>query len=403
MTNAGRARFLVVSMPPYRYATRTRKAAAAYRSRGPVTFLGLQGVGRTGKWDTHGTDTRDGVVVHQVRVRPPSTAATRSSRLTNLVGSYLTAFGRLVHEVWRRDAEVVHATGVPMLPLGLLHKARHGSILVLDVNERPASVSARGSLFALFRYVEPVLLRIGARWADVTLVVTPGHAAILTADHGFGDVLVVRNAPLLNWRSDFRPPPAREAGVLRVVAVGTLFEGRGLEQLIHAVHGARDRGTRVELDVHGMGRPDYAASLADLTASLLLTEQVRFHGHLDSGLVSEAYLAGHVGVALYEPTDAGNDSLSNKILECVSTGRPVLAGDLPENRRFVMDNKVGRLTPVTAEGISDSFVACAVEDDFDALALRCRDLGDRELTWEAEFDVVLRVLDRLLDPPRPFV
>lgn len=398
MTGDGRPRFLVVSMPPHRYATRTRKAAAAYGTRGPVTFLALQEVGRTRKRDTHGTAVRDGVTVHQVPVRPLSAAPTTSARLRNLVRSYLPAFVRLVREVWRREADVVHVTGVPLLVLGLLHKARHGSVMVLDVNERPASVTAAGSLFALFRHVEPGLLRAGARWADLTLVVTPGHAAILTTDHGFDDVLVVRNAPLASWRSAFTRPPGRAAGALRVVAVGTLFEGRGLEPLLHGVDLARDRGTRVELDVHGSGRPDYAASLVELVTALHLDDQVRFHGHLDGARVSAAYLAGHVGVALYEPGDAGNDSLSNKILECVTTGRPVIAGDLPENRRFVVGNDVGWLTPVTAEGIADALVVCAADDRLDQLARRCRELGDSELTWEVEFGAVLSALDRLRDP-----
>jgi hypothetical protein len=157
-----RIRFLVLSMAPYRYATRTRKAAVAYRDRGPVTFLSLQGVGRTGKRDSAGTRTTVGASVHQVPPRPPSTAPT----VPSLLRSYLPAFGRLVREL---------------------------------------------------------------------------------------------------------------------------------------------------------------------------------------------------GVALYEPTDAGNDSLSNKILECVSTDRPVLAGDLPENRRFVVDNKVGWLTSVTAEDIAESLVARAAK------------------------------------------
>ena len=386
--------FLVLSMAPYRYATRTRKAAVAYRGRGPVTFLALQGVGRTGTRDSAGTSSINGMTVHQVPLRMPLTAPTVYSQLSNLLRSYLPALGRLVREVWQLDADVVHVTGVPLLILGLLHQARYGSRLVLDVNERPASVSARGSLFTQFRRVEPLLLKAGARRADVTLVVTPGHAKLLTSAHGFAEVIVVRNAPLANWRSAYTAPPVCEAGVVRVVTVGTLFEGRGLEQLIQAVCIARDLGTCVELDVHGAGRPDYMASLIELTVNMQVTERVRFHGRLNSADVSKAYLAGHLGVALYEAADPGNDSLSNKILECVATGRPVLAGDLPENRRFVVENKVGWLTPVTAEGIAESLVARAGEGNFESLARRCRGLGDRELTWETEFGAVFRALDR---------
>ena len=303
MTTGKITTFLVLSMAPYRYATRTRKAAVAYRDRGAVIFLALQGVGRTGNWDVFGSRTQDGVIVHQVRVRSVSTAPNTLAQLSNLARSYVPAFVRLIREVWRRDADVVHVTGVPLLVLGLLHKARYRSRLVLDINERPASVSARGSLFSLFSRIEPLLLRIGATQSDVTVVVTPGHSTILRRDHGFGDVLVVRNVPLDAWRSDFTPPPPREASSLQVVAAGTLFEGRGFEKLIQAVGVARERGVIIELDIYGTGRADYTASLYDLASRVAVSDQVRFHGHLDSAKVSSAYLAGHLGVALYENTD----------------------------------------------------------------------------------------------------
>ena len=48
---------------------------------------------------------------------------------------------------------------------------------------------------------------------------------------------------------------------------------------------------------------------------------------------------------------------------------------------------------MTIDGIADSLIACAIEHDVGDLAKRCRELGDRELTWEIEFAAVLRALD----------
>ena len=112
---------------------------------------------------------------------------------------------------------------------------------------------------------------------------------------------------------------------------------------------------------------------------------------------SEAYLGGQIGLALYEQDDAGNDSLSNKILECVSSGRPVLAGDLPENRRFLTEQEIGWLTAVNAAGISEAFVHIAGRSSLLApLALTCRRLGDQQLNWEREFTKVVMAVRSLV-------
>lgn len=387
------SRVLVISMGPYRFSTRTRKASIAYITMGNVTFLGLEGVGRTGKWDKSGSWDADGVHVVQVPVHLPSTTPGLTSQIINVLRSYAPAMVRMLWEVWRRPADVVHVTGVPLVLLGLLHKTWHHSRFVFDVNERPASVMARGSLFATFTRIEPFLLRWAARHADVTTVVAPGHQEILQSVYGFTDVMVVRNSPLSAWRAPFMAPPVKKpAGALQVVTVGTLFEGRALEMLVEAVALASGRGVHVLLDIYGNGRSEYEETLRLLIDRHGVGDQVTLRGQLGGREVSAAYLTGHVGLALYEADDSGNDSLSNKILECVSSGRPVLAGDLPENRRFVSSYDVGWLTPVTSQGIAESFIALAHEEDFDARSRRCRTVGDRELSWEAEFAKVVITL-----------
>jgi glycosyltransferase involved in cell wall biosynthesis len=313
------------------------------------------------------------------------------------LGSYVPAFARLVLAAIRTPADVVHVTGVPLALVGWLHKRRHKSILLLDVNERPASVSASGSLFAVFRRLEPSILRAAASRSDITTVVTPGHADILEQEFSFSDVLVVRNAPLGSWRAEFRSSPDVSEIGITVVTVGTVFEGRAFEPLLNAVALARAAGVPVKLRIYGSGSPSYLDQLALLVTRLNIADRVTFEGPLESSDVSAAYLGGQIGLALYEQEDAGNDSLSNKILECVSSGRPVLAGDLPENRRFMSEHQIGWLTSVTAEDISTAFVEISSQPSLlKPLALACRRLGDQELTWESEFAKVIRAIRSLV-------
>jgi len=239
-----------------------------------------------------------------------------------------------------------------------------------------------------------MILRAAASRADITTVVTPGHAEILESEYAFADVIVLRNAPLTSWRADFRTPADVVAATLDVTTVGTIFEGRAIERLISAVALARDSGVTVRLRIYGSGRKSYLDTLTALVERLGLVSLVSFEGPLNSAEVSAAYLGGQVGLALYEQDDAGNDSLSNKLLECVSTGRPVLAGDLPENRRFIDEHKVGWLTPVTAEGISEAFVEISSHaSSLEHLAVSCRRLGDEQLTWETDFAQVIEAIE----------
>ena len=380
-------------MPPWRFATRTRKAATSYASRGPVTFLAPQRVGRTGKWDESGRRQEGRVQVVHVPVGTLVPSPGKRSMALNLLKAYVPALVRLARVTMTTPADVVHVTGAPLIPLALLHQKRYHSTLILDINERPASVASQGSLFSTFSRIEPALLRAGARAATITTVVTEGHAELLRDHHNWtAPVLVVRNAPNATWRAVWTPPPE---GPLRVVTVGTIFERRGFELIIEAARICRDSANEVEVHIHGSGRPEYLSTLRQLITDHEVTDLVQLHPSVSSDNVSSIYLTGHLGLAFYEPSDPGNDSLSNKIIECIASGRPVLAGDLPENRRFIQENDCGWLTELTSEAIAQKLIALTTHGDLLKIAARCRDIAS-QLTWESEFNPVIEHLTATL-------
>lgn len=383
-------RILVLTHDAYRFSTRSRKAAIQYLSIAPTTFLGVSGSGRTGRWDKPGDFVADGVDVRQVYVRQPWVSPTRRSQIHNLTLCYLPALARMAKAVLTTPAEVVHVAGAPLTLLGLLHRARFGSLMVLDIQERPGAVAAKGSLTSVFSRVELSFLRWASRCVDVATVVTHGDVETLST-LGFRTVALVRNAPLSNWRAPYTPPPDVDGGGLTAVVIGSIFEGRGYEILLRALAKAKPE-RNVRLKIYGPGREDYLASLKNLTESLKIADRVEWMGRIDSSEVSSAYLSAHVGLVLYEQVDPGNDGLSNKILECVSTGRPVIAGDLPENRRFVTDNGVGWLTEVTVDALADALASAGLGEDLAAIGAKCRQYGDTWLNWESEFAKVLEMV-----------
>ena len=388
---------LVLSLGPYPNATRTRKAALAYAEAGfDVRFLGQQRAGRAVGSVEAGTVEADGVVAHHVKVTVPDFGSSKLSQVRNVVRSFAPAFSRIMMVAVRSPADVVHVTGVHLLPVAIAHQRRFGSKLIVDINERPASVKAKGSVFGALSRFEPGVIRAAIPRASVVTVVAPGHAELLRESYGVESAVVVRNAPLSSWRHDWTPPPAGPP--LRVVTVGGLFPGRALEMLIRAAGRVRREGGDVRISIYGNGRPEYVASLEALIETEHVGDLVALEGRVHSSKVSEAYSRAHIGLALYEAADPGNDSLSNKIIEVAASGRPVLAGDLPENRAFVREHGVGWLTAVTEEDIAEALLEIGrlQHGEIEDLADHCYRTADAKLTWEKEFVAVLDRVDSLL-------
>lgn len=253
----------------------------------------------------------------------------------------------------------------------------------MDVNERPGAKTVQGSVTTLLARVEPTVVKLIGRYADRITTATASDREMLAAQFPSKKVRLLRNVPLSTWRARYTKPLASKP--LRLVTVGSVFEGRAFEILINAISIARSSGTDVTLDIFGAGRNEYIETLLELVNSLELGDSVKLHGRISGDQVSAAYLTGDVGLALYEQSSEANDGLSNKILECVSTGRAVIAGDLPENRRFVTENRVGWLTDVTPEALAVTICNVADSNEILSKAETCRALGDAELSWEKEF------------------
>jgi glycosyltransferase involved in cell wall biosynthesis len=315
-----------------------------------------------------------------------------AASIQNLIGAYLMAIVRLRRKVLRVPAHSIFVGHVSLFWLGLAHQRRWNSHVIINGRERPGGVRTKGSLATWFSRIEPFVLRRVARKRPTLLAVCESHAEDFRA-LGFDDVRVVRNVPSASFAPEFVAPPDGEE--LIVCCVGSLYPGRGVETLIDAVVSARQSGAAVRLDITGPASAEYARSLQHRIDAAGASAYVRMHGPCRPDEVAARYQAAHVGTALYEASDSANDSLSNKIFEGIVAGRPVIAGDLPENKRIITSHDVGWAVSVDTKALSALLGDLALDlEGVRARALRCFEVGRQHFTWEAEIDDVRLHVER---------
>lgn len=384
--NLPTTRILIIALAGINYSTRARKAARFLATENSVEYYALASSGRTGPVDRHGLFKSGTIRVRQVRTARRRTGTSILSKIYNFSVAYAPAFVALLVLSTIRRADVVVVTSPHLAIAAVTHHLFWNSRLIIDVAERPGLVSAPGSLASSFRHLEVLFLRLLARAGAVATPAVPIDSEHLR-NLGFRRVIPVRNVPMLGWRAPYRDP--HEDGKLHCMAIGSIFPGRGYEMLIRAVSECAQNGVDVYVKVLGPCAPDYLRILEKLTREVGVENRIQWSGSVSISEVSNAYLDGHIGLVLYEGSDPGNDGLSNKILECVSSGRPVLAGNLPENASFVESNNVGWTCEMTVEGIAEKLTHIWKLGVSSELCRRCRDVGDRELVWEQEYSRVL--------------
>lgn len=384
-------KILVVSLQPFNYATRTRKAALTLSKNHEVEFLSLAGIGRAGTWDKAGVRYENGVRIRQIFVPRTISEPSKINHLRNIVGVYFPGILKLLYAVFRTKSDWIVVTSVILSPLGFFHKYIYRSRLIVDVNEKPASAPSPDSLSSLAARIEPIILRLVVRYSDLITTVAPGHLKTLKESFSANNGILVRNAPLKEWISDTNNSVFRET--LTAILVGSLFEGRALESLIDAIKIAVERGSNFNVHVYGRGRSSYIETLRQRAISSGVADRILFFDSIPPERVSETYQKGHLGLVLYDTRFEANDSLSNKILECVASGRPVLATNLEENAAFVAEYSVGLTCEGTPESIADGLIEFEKKNQHVQMEKHCKNLGKSLFYWEKEYSQVLRFIE----------
>jgi glycosyltransferase involved in cell wall biosynthesis len=233
----------------------------------------------------------------------------------------------------------------------------------------------------------------------VIITTNQSHAEVLAKRLGRADIGVVLNTPVM---SDLRPSARirSELGLApadRIVLYqGSMNPGRGLQELVASAQHLPD-GVRVVMLGPGM----LEASLRNAAQDGGLEGRVFFLAAVPQPELHEWTSSADLGVLILEPINLSKRlALANKIFEYMAAGIPILATDLPENRRIIERCDCGWLVtswtpPVLAEHIARIFTQ---PDEMKRRGANGRHWFETRYNWEIESVQAVAMIERLITP-----
>ena len=110
------------------------------------------------------------------------------------------------------------------------------------------------------------------------------------------------------------------------------------------------------LMVGGDSRGDFPTALKDLAVKLGLGEHVIFTGLVPRSEVVEYIAASNVGVSPIPPVPIYWVSSPTKLVETLGMARPVVANDLPEQKKILLESHGGLCVPYDEAAFADALL-----------------------------------------------
>jgi glycosyltransferase involved in cell wall biosynthesis len=142
----------------------------------------------------------------------------------------------------------------------------------------------------------------------------------------------------------FRPAPGRSADGFRILAVGTLLDCKGFDDLIQACSILLGKGVSFDCTIAGDGRE--RRPLERLIRRLELMDRVRITGYVSQEALIPLYQ--NAGVVALPARAEGHFGIPNVLLEALAVGTPVVCTRLPSLPELMEDGVHGLYVPERA-------------------------------------------------------
>lgn len=179
----------------------------------------------------------------------------------------------------------------------------------------------------------------------------------------------------------------------RIVYVGVLNVGRGLEQMIEAMH-------NIDAELWLVGKGDIEEDLKQRVEDQKLKDKVHFTGFLDRKGVVNVLQTSYIGINLLEDSSLSyRYSLANKFFDYVQLGLPQVTMDFPTYATCNQQHKVAILVKdLEAETLART-VNDLLHDKEKWLRLhQTAQLAGKVWSWESEMPRLMSIYNTLLSP-----
>jgi glycosyltransferase involved in cell wall biosynthesis len=303
----------------------------------------------------------------------------------------------------RTRPELVHANDWNTMWTGLAIKISYGARLVYDSHELWPDRNGRWEWRPWLLAGEALFMRA----ADEVITSSPGYADTLARRYRVPRPLVVRNIPERR-RDDglagdpaprplasalARSPTAGPPSPPRVVYVGGLMPGRGLEQMIDSLALLPD----VRLYAIGPGAPRYRMDLLLRARAAGVEKRVVLRAPVAPGEVQDVLVGAAAGLCLIQPICRSYElSLPNKLFEYAAAGVPVLASDAPVIAQVVRAHGLGQVVATDRpSAIAGSLERLLVPEGWRLASERASAFAAGN-DWRGEADALARVYGRVV-------
>lgn len=240
-------------------------------------------------------------------------------------------FGALrLLRTWKPDVSLAFF-GVPCGAVALALRARHKIPYVVSL--RGGDVPGfRPYDFAVYhRLMAPLIRRV---WRQARAVVANSQGLRQLA-HAFEPEVRIGIIP--NGVDGARfAVPKRSWSPARLLFVGRVVHQKGLDVLLEALAGVKDRTWRLAIVGDGAQREPLRLRARQLG----IGDRVEFQGWLGGEALLEAYARANLFVF-----PSRHEGMPNAVLEAMSAGLPVVASSIAGNEELVVPDETGALVP----------------------------------------------------------
>jgi len=210
---------------------------------------------------------------------------------------------------------------------------------------------------------------------------------------------LVGNTPKIGWFSDARKGTSRPPRVLG--HHGHMTPERGLDLLIEAFAEALKIFPNIELQLAGGGETE--GDVVRKIRSLGVEKHVKLLGRYSHSDLSTLYGQIDIAVLPYPPSELIEHTLSNKIFDYMTCGKPLVTSNAKPMKRILAESGAGvTFEPWTAPALAGKMkeLLRADQNTIDRMSAGGQKACAEVYHWEEDADRMIAALNRVLSEHR---